>query len=94
MEPTRAINFREEESPISEFMEQFKEIRTGTELYSFRTHANPNDVEGTEVAKVVVVDGCFPSKYGDEKLFFQHQRVEEDIDLKPEWESAYLTDCY
>ena len=74
-------------------MQQFVDnIPAGTELYSFRAHANPEDVEGTELAPMVV-GGCFPSKYGDEKLFFQHQRIEEDIELRPEWESAYMTEC-
>jgi len=93
LKPTGAVSFREEESPILDFMQQFVDnIPAGTELYSFRAHANPDDVEGTELAPMVV-DGCFPSKYGDEKLFFQHQRIEEDIELMPEWESAYMTEC-
>ena len=75
-------------------MQQFVDnIPAGTELYSFITHANPDDAEGTELAKMVVVDGCFPSKYGDEKLFFRHMDIEEDIALRPEWESAYRTNC-
>jgi len=94
LKPTGAVSFREEESPILDFMQQFIDnIPAGTELYSFMAHANPDDVEGTELAKMVVPDGCFPSKYGDEHLFFQHQRIEEDIELRPEWESAYMTEC-
>ena len=94
LKPTGDVNFRVEESPILEFMQQFIDnVPAGTELYSFVAHANPEDTEGMELAKLVVPDGCFPSKYGDEKLFFQHQRIEEDIELKPEWESAYMTEC-
>ena len=75
-------------------MQQFvDDIPAGTELYSWIAHDNPEDIEGTELAKLVIVDGCFPSKFGDEKLFFQHQRIEEDIELRPEWEAAYMTDC-
>ena len=29
------------------------------------------------------------SKYGDEVLFFRHQRVEDDVALKPEWKDYY-----
>ena len=75
-------------------MQQFIDlIPDGTELYSFIAHANPDDVKGTELAKLVIVDGCFPSKYGDEKLAFRHIDIEEDIALRPEWESAYRKHC-
>jgi len=94
LKPTGAVTFREEESPILDFMQQFVDnIPAGTEIYSFIAHANPDDIEGTELAKMVAVDGCFPSKWGDEKLFFQHQRIEEDIELRPEWEAQYMTEC-
>ena len=94
LKPTGAVNFREDETPILEFMQQYVDkIQSGTELYSFIAHANPDDIEGRELAKLTVLDGCFPSKYGDEKLFFQHQRVEEDIALRPEWEPAYMSAC-
>ena len=94
LRPTGVVRFREEESDILAFMQQFiDKIPPGTELYSFIAHASPDDIDGFELAKLVVVDGCYPSKYGDEKLFFQHQRIEEDIELKPEWESAYKTEC-
>ena len=47
-------------------------------------------MNGTELGKLVVVDGCYPSRYGDEKLFFKHQRIEEDIELMPEWKNDYM----
>ena len=94
LKPTGAVSFREEESPILDFMQQFVDnIPAGTEIYRFIAHANPDDAEGTELAKMAVVDGCFPSKYGDEKLFFRHMDIEEDIALRPEWESAYRANC-
>jgi len=95
LKPTGEVNFREEESPTNlEFLQQFVDnIPAGTAPYSFVAHANPDDIEGTELARLVVVDGCFPSKFGDEKLFFQHQRIEEDMELRPEWGAAYMTEC-
>ena len=88
------MHFKVEESPIEDFMQQFIDnIPAGTELYSFVAHSNPADKEGTELAKLVVTDGGYPSKYGDERLFFRHQRIEEDIALKPEWKDAYTKVC-
>ena len=33
------------------------------------------------------------SKFADERLFFQHHRIEEDIALKPEWKEKYEEVC-
>ena len=89
------VTFRDEWSPIDDFLQQFIDnIPDGTPLYSFITHENPDDVAGTELTKLVIVDGCFPSRYGDEHLFFQHHHIKEDINLKPELEYAYMENCF
>ena len=86
------MSFNEEYLPIDDFLQQFKdEIPDGSTLYSVVTHEDPHDGVGTELAQMTVVDGCFPSKYGDEHLFFQHQSGLEDAALRPDWESFY--DC-
>ena len=86
------MSFNEEYLPIDDFLQQFKdEIPDGSTLYSVVTHEDPHDGFGTELAQMTVVDGCFPSKYGDEHLFFQHQSASEDVDLRPDWETYY--DC-
>ena len=91
LKPTGEVRFRKEPSNNLDLLQQFVDkISAGTELYSFITFENPNDMNGTELGKLVVVDGCYPSKYGDEKLFFRHQRIEEDIELKPEWKNDYM----
>ena len=94
LRPTDVVKFREEDSDILAFMKQFiDKIPEATELYSFMALANPDDIDDFELAKLVVVDRCYTSKYGDEKLFFQLQKIEEHIELKPESESAYKTEC-
>ena len=94
LESTGAVSFREEYSPIFDFLQQFTDnIPDGTPLYSFKTHEDPEDWDGTEIGKLVVVDGCFPSRFGDEKLFFKHQWIAEDIELRPEWEPYYNNGC-
>ena len=91
LKPTGKVNFRVEPSPNLDLLQQFiDEIPNGTELYSFIAHADPKDFGGTELAKLVIVDGCYPSRYGDERLFFKHQRVEEDMELRPDWKKDYL----
>ena len=58
-------------------------------------HSGPGDVTGTELGNMVVADGggCTTSKFGDEHLFFRHQRIEDDIHIKPQWENSYLAEC-
>ena len=91
LKPTSKIHFSNVKLPTDRYLRQFTDkIKNGTELYSFVAYADPQDVNGTELAKMVIVNGCYPGKYGDEKLFFRHQRVEEDIELKPEWKNDYL----
>ena len=90
LKPTGEVNFRDEPSNNRDFLQQFVDlIPDGTTLYTFITYSDPKDVYGTEMGKLVIVDGCYPTKFGDDELFFKHQRLEEDIALRPEWENDY-----
>ena len=94
LKPTGLVKFREGDSPIVEFLNQFKDnISNGSPIYDFVTYENPDDDEGTVLAQTVVVDGCYPSRYGDEKMFFQHHSFEEDLKLRPEWYCDYMDNC-
>ena len=94
LRPTGDVTFTEELLPIDDFLQQFIDnISDGSPLYSFITYEDPSvsDEDGRELAQMIAVDGCFPSKYGDEHLFFKHQSALEDVALRPDWESDY--DC-
>ena len=94
LEPTGMVKFTESASSMLDFMQQYiDKIPNGTDLYSVIAHANPDDHTGIELGKLAVVDKCILSKYGDEKLFFQHHRSEEDFEYMPEWESHCLNEC-
>ena len=43
---------------------------------------------------VITIDKCISSYYGDTRLFFKHQWIEDDAELKPEWKDAYFSECY
>ena len=43
---------------------------------------------------VITTDKCISSYYGDTRLFFKHQWIEADAELKPEWKDAYFSECY
>ena len=87
LRPTGDVKFTEEWLPVDPFLQQFIDnISDGSPLYSLITHEDPEDKDGSELAQLIAVDGCFPSKWGDEHLFFQHQSASEDAALRPDWE--------
>ena len=92
LRPTGDVKFTEKWLPIDPFLQQFIDnISDGSSLYSLIAHEDPEDEDGSELAQLIAVDGCFPSRYGDDHLFFQHQSGLEDAALRPDWESYY--DC-
>ena len=93
--PTAEINFKEEHPPSMEmFMQQFTAIPIGSKLYTLKAHVNPSDDKGITLGVLTNTDHCVISQYGDEKLFFRHQYIEDDIKLRPDWKKAYHKDCF
>lgn len=84
-----------EEPPESlvAFVKQFDTIAVGTSLYTLKAHADPDDVEGHVLGKVVTTSKCVSSNFGDNGLFFQHQRIEEDRAARPDWGDAFDAYC-
>ena len=91
--PTGDIKFREDYSELPEFMKQFTDLPVGTVVYQLRGHQSPDDKEGVLLGDVVTTDNCVTSLYGDTKLVFKHQYINEDKDLMPEWAEAYDLEC-
>ena len=82
-----------EYSDPHDFYQQFTELQTGTILYHFKGHQQPNDTEGVMLGDVITTDNCVTSHFGDTRLFFQHQYLEEDVELMPEWTDDYSQKC-
>ena len=52
--PTGAVHFQTEKpSSHQEFMDQFKQITAGMNLYTFKAHNGPEDMEGKEYVYTV-----------------------------------------
>lgn len=49
----------------------------------------PTELGGIEhhIGDLVTTSIMTTSKFGDKDLFFRHQKLEEDIALRPEWET-------
>ena len=65
-----------------------KTIKRGTTL--FRVHAldKPAELGGTErqIGVIITDSEMVTSSWADEHLFFRHQKMEDDIKYRPEWE--------
>ena len=84
-----------EENPgsLQAFVELFDDIAVGTAIYTLKAHSTPDDAEGHVLGQVVTTDKCVSSNFGDNHLYFKHQYIHEDKDLRPEWAAAYDAHC-
>lgn len=88
------VHFPEEmPESVQAFAKLFQDISPGTAIYTLKAHANPDDTEGHVLGQVVTTDTCTSSKFGDHHLFFKHQYIQEDKDLRPDWAAAYDAHC-
>ena len=86
---------KDQPGSIAELQKQFANIAPGSKLYTLTAMQSPDDVEGIYLGDLVSDGQCVTgSNFGDNKLFFKHQWINEDINLRPEWRDAYLDGCY
>lgn len=69
--------------------EQLKTIETGSILYKVFAMEAPG-VEEQHIANIVTESQLVTSKWGDEKMFFRHQRFDDDLRYHPEWMTSDL----
>ena len=88
-------------------LEQLMTIPSGSTVWTVYGLDAPTELGGKEhlIGTLVTTSETIKSFYGDDMLLIRHQRVEDDIKLKPEWENYYskydssndlpdLEDCY
>jgi hypothetical protein len=67
------------------YIEQIKGIPTGTVLYDVYAVDQPNG-EAKLIGSLRTKSDFITSRVGDEKLFFRHNYMDEDLQSHPEWE--------
>ena len=67
------------------FIDQIKGIPTGTVLYDVFGVDQPNETEKL-IGSLRTKSEFITSRFGDEKLFFRHNYMDEDLQSHPEWE--------
>ena len=70
-----------------DFMKDLATIKSGTVLYTVYAMNKPKELGGTElkIAQIRTTSQMTTSNWSDEHLFFRHQRMDDDLKLKPEW---------
>lgn len=70
------------------YVSQLNSIPHDSKLYNVYGMTNPKELEGKEIliGTLQLEGGLIPSRWADEKLFFRHQRADDDLKLRPDWE--------
>ena len=89
MEPTEELQdqFRDA-SAFEPLPDMLARIPTDTKLYQVYAKEGP-DAELVLIGSFTTTSEFIGSEYGDKSLFFQHQRFEDDLKLKPEWAAHF-----
>ena len=69
-------------------------IPSGSKLFSIYAFDQPEELGGVEalIGSFVTDSLLLTSYWGDEHMYFRHQRMDDDIALRPEWE-PYVPDA-
>jgi len=72
------------------YKDQFKQIPVGSILYDIYAYESPThalaEPKGEYIGKLVSTSEVVTSLWGDQKLFFKHGRIEDDLEEMPQWE--------
>jgi hypothetical protein len=87
--PTGQANFSDAKKGNAQLLSELASIPAGTQLYDVVAFDSPtakaDSRRKTQVGTLTTTTACHPSLFGDEQLFFRHQRMEEDFAAEPEW---------
>ena len=75
-------------SPLTPLNDYMSKVTPGTMLYEVWAKESPRTAEKVLIGKVTTKSELISSEYGDKELFFQHQDINEDFVLRPEWNNT------
>lgn len=79
------VHLPDEEMTDEEMLGHLSSIEAGTHLFNVYAVASPTSGKGPLLGKLTTTSQCVKSAFGDQSLFFRHQRMEEDFVKKPAW---------
>jgi hypothetical protein len=72
---------------VDKYTNQLKTIQTGTVLYDVYAVGTPDGAE-VKIGSLRTTSPFVTSHWGDEKLWFQHNLMDDDLAVHPEWTSS------
>ena len=87
-EPTGEFNFPATAAEgYTDFRTDLATIPSGSTLWNIYATNVPTELGGDEqlIAKMVTASAMNPSTFGDNHLYFRHERMDDDLALRPEW---------
>lgn len=94
--PTGQVAFPSEPVTLDGLLAEFAAIPVGTVLFDVLASSSPATRSTlTKIGTLATTSECTTSLFGDEKLYFRHQRPEEDWAIEPSWLDAIdpTSDC-
>jgi len=90
MKPNQMLKEKFSDAPATDeaLEEALLSIPEGTDIYDVYARAEPQDVDLIKLGTFELTSKLMYSKFGDDELFFRHQRITEDFELRPEWNDA------
>jgi hypothetical protein len=85
--PTDQVNSLFPDDFVDKYTDQLKTIQSGTILYDVYAVATPDAAE-VKIGSLRTTSPFVTSHWGDEKLFFQHSFMDDDLAVHPEWTSS------
>jgi len=85
--PHHAVSTLFTDDFTSYFTDQLKTIRPNTPIYEVYAQGNPGD-QLVRMGSITSVTEFVTSRWGDESLFFQHNKMEVDLGENREWEHS------
>ena len=75
-------------NPYMHYVDQLKSVPANSRLYKIYAMDTSKLGGGKEtlIGTLQLEGGLTSSKWGDESLFFRHQKMNDDIKYNPEWE--------
>ena len=70
------------------YLDDLKKVAANSNLYNVYATHKPTQLGGKEflIGQLKLRGKLITSKWGDENLFFRHQRMDDDLKFHPEWE--------
>ena len=75
------------------YLDQLKSVPANSDIYDVYGWTAPPQIGGQRVliGSLKLQGTMVTSKWGDEKMFIRHQKMDNDIKLKPSWKPYYAS---